>query len=67
MLEYALSTAMAGLLKERYSDQYLLTFATSHEYPDFYLRDNTLTALLKIEMKAVDAESDEQAAKFRFF
>jgi hypothetical protein len=64
MLEYALSTAMARLLREKYGDQYLLTFATSHEYPDFYLRDNALTALLKIEMKAVDAESDEQAARF---
>ena len=64
MLEYALSTAMARLFRERYGEQYLLTFATSHEYPDFYLRDNTLMALLRIEMKAVDADSDEQAARF---
>lgn len=64
MLEYALSTAMARLLKERYGNQYLLTFATAHEYPDFYLRDDTLTVLLRIEMKAVDADSDEQAARF---
>lgn len=62
VLEYALSTTMACLLNERYNDQYLLTFATSHEYPDFYLRDNTFSALLRIEMKAVDADSDEQAA-----
>ena len=64
MLEYALSTALARLLKAKYGNQYLLTFATSHEYPDFYFRDNTLTALLRIEMKAVDADSDEQAARF---
>ena len=64
VLEYALSTTMARLLNEKYDNQYLLTFATSHEYPDFYLRDNTLSALLRIEMKAVDADSDEQAARF---
>ena len=64
ILEYALSTTMARLLNEKYDNQYLLTFATSHEYPDFYLRDNTFSALLRIEMKAVDADSDEQAARF---
>ena len=64
MLEYALSTEMNAIIKERYGDKYLLTFATAHEYPDFYFRDDTLTSLLRIEMKAVDAESDEQAARF---
>ena len=64
MLEYALSTEMNAIIKERYEDKYLLTFATAHEYPDFYFRDDTLTSLLRIEMKAVDAESDEQAAPF---
>ena len=64
MLEYAISTTMSKLLQRRYGDRYLLTFATTHEYPDFYFRDNTLTSLLRIEMKAVDAESDEQAARF---
>ena len=64
VLEYALSTIMARLLNEKYDNQYLLTFAISHEYPDFYLRDNTLSTLLRIEMKAVDADSDEQAARF---
>ena len=64
MLEYALSTEMNAIIKERYDDKYSLTFATAHEYPDFYFRDDTLTLLLRIEMKAVDAESDEQAARF---
>ena len=64
MLEYALSTEMNAIIKERYGDKYLLTFATAHEYPDFHFRDDTLTSLLRIEMKAVDAESDEQAARF---
>ena len=36
MLEYAISTAMARLLQEEYGDKYLLTFASSHEYPDFF-------------------------------
>jgi hypothetical protein len=64
MLEYAISTAMSRLLRERYGDKYLLTFVSAHQYPDFFLRDSTLTLLLKIEMKAVDADSDEQAARF---
>lgn len=64
MLEYAISTEMTELLEARYGDLYLLTFATAHEYPDFYFRDNTLASLLRIEMKAVDAASDEQAARF---
>jgi len=64
MLEYAISTELHKLLKDEYGGEFLLTFATSHEYPDFYLRDNTMSALLRIEMKAVDAESDEQAARF---
>ena len=64
MLEYALSTEAVHLLKERYGDQYFLTFAVAHEYPDFYFRDQALSILLRIEMKAVDADSDEQAARF---
>lgn len=64
MLEYAISTELHKLLRTEYGEQYKLTFVTSHEYPDFYLRDNTMSALLRIEMKAVDAESDEQAARF---
>ena len=64
MLEYAISTAMAHLLRQRYGDRYLLTFVSAHQYPDFFLRDSTLTLVLRIEMKAVDADSDEQAARF---
>lgn len=64
MLEYAISTAMTQLIEAAYGGRYLLTFATAHEYPDFYFRDDTMSALLRIEMKAVDAESDEQAARF---
>ena len=64
MLEYAISTEMDAIINERYEDKYLLTFATTHEYPDFYFRDDTLSLLLRIEMKAVDAESDEHAARF---
>lgn len=64
MLEYALSTAITEILEERYDSLFLLTFAISNEYPDFYFRDSSLLPLLRIEMKAVDAESDEQAARF---
>ncbi|MCW8810911.1 MAG: hypothetical protein OQJ93_07585 [Ignavibacteriaceae bacterium] len=64
MLEYALSTELDRIIREHNGDGFYFTFAVSHEYPDFYLRDNTLARLLRIEMKAVDADSDEQAARF---
>lgn len=64
MLEYAVSSAMQRELDTRYPGLFLMTFAVSHEYPDFYLRTPGRSVLLRIEMKAVDAESDEQAARF---
>lgn len=64
MLEYALSTAIDKIIREDNGENFYFTFAVAHEYPDFYLRNNTLTSVLRIEMKAVDAESDEQAARF---
>lgn len=64
MLEYALSTEIDKIIREYNGDGLYFTFAVSHEYPDFYLRDNALSSLLRIEMKAVDADSDEQAARF---
>lgn len=64
MLEYALSTVITEILEERYGNLYFFTFATSHEYPDFYFRNSSLFPLLRMEMKAVDAGSDEQAARF---
>ncbi len=64
MLEYGLSTEMEKVLREIFSDKLFLTFAVSHEYPDFYLRNLEREQVIKIEMKAVDADSDEQAARF---
>lgn len=64
MLEYALSTEIDEIIRGHNGEGFYFTFAVSHEYPDFYLRDNTLASVLRIEMKAVDAESDEQAARF---
>jgi hypothetical protein len=64
MLEYGLSTEMERLMREYFGDSFFLTFAVAHEFPDFYLRDTQRKAILKIEMKAVDADSDEQAARF---
>lgn len=64
MLEYAIGTAIDQLLEAKYGMGLSLTFAPAHEYPDFFLRNDTLAMLMKIEMKAVDADSDEQAARF---
>ena len=64
MLEYAISTEVDKIIWAEAGDDYYFTFAVAHEYPDFYFRDDALARLLRIEMKAVDAESDEQAARF---
>lgn len=64
MLEYGVATEIQHILEEKFGNEFCLTFAVAHEYPDFYLRDKNLNIILKIEMKAVDADSDEQAAKF---
>ncbi|MCJ7632470.1 hypothetical protein MUP77_08780 [Candidatus Bathyarchaeota archaeon] len=64
MIEYAISSEIDAIFKRRYEDQLSLTFAVAHEYPDFYLRGSNHEKLLRIEMKTVDCESDEQAARF---
>lgn len=64
MLEYGLSTEIEKVLHNINGDEFFLTFAVAHEFPDFYLRDKDRKPILKLEMKAVDADSDEQAARF---
>jgi len=64
MLEYALSTRIDEAIQEASGADLRLTFAVAHEYPDFYVRDAVLGQRVRIEMKAVDVESDEQAARF---
>ena len=64
ILEYALSTHMDASIKDRFAHNLRLTFAVAHEYPDFFVRDAVLGPRMRIEMKAVDAASDEQAARF---
>ncbi len=64
MLEYAISTSMDARIKKVFRDDLRLTFAVAHEYPDFFIRDAVLGQRVRIEMKAVDAESAEQAARF---
>ena len=64
MLEYGLGSEVDSMLAKEHGKRLSLTFAAAHEYPDFYLRDEHLARLLRVEMKAVDAESDEQAARF---
>ncbi len=64
MLEYGLSTEIEKILSNLFGNEFFLTFAVAHEFPDFYLRDKERKPILKIEMKAVDADSDEQSARF---
>jgi hypothetical protein len=64
MLEYALSTYIDGAIQKDFGSELRLTFAVAHEYPDFYVRDAVLGPGIRIEMKAVDRDSDEQAARF---
>lgn len=64
MLEYSISSQIDAVLKRWYGERVSLTFVVSHKYPNFYLRDSVLEKCLRIEMKCVDCESDEQAARF---
>jgi len=64
MLEYALSNQMDDLILKSFGSNLRLTFAVAHEYPDFFVRDAVLGKRVQIEMKAVDADSDEQSARF---
>lgn len=65
MLEYGLNTEIVRLLSEEFNNEILSTFVSANQYPDFYIRDaSSLEILYRIEMKAVDADSDEQAARF---
>lgn len=64
MLEYALSKHIDDLILKVFGVDLRLTFAVAHEYPDFFVRDAVLGKRVQIEMKAVDADSDEQSARF---
>jgi len=64
MLEYALSTHIDKAIERHFGADLRLTFAVAHEYPDFFVRDAVLGPRIRIEMKAVDKDSDEQAARF---
>ena len=64
MLEYALCTQIDKAVEAMFGEELRLTFAVAHEYPDFFVRNATLARQVRVEMKAVDADSDEQAARF---
>jgi hypothetical protein len=64
MLEYAISSYMDAIINKIFDSNLRLTFVVAHEYPDFYMRNEDLSPSVRIEMKAVDADSDEQAARF---
>ena len=64
MLEYAISTYVDAEIRRMFDEDLRLTFAVAHEYPDFFVRDAILGRRVRVEMKAVDAESDEQSARF---
>lgn len=64
MLEYALSTYIDRAIETAFGNDLRLTFAVGHDYPNFFIRDAVLEQRVRIEMKAVDADSDEQATRF---
>ncbi|MDY6803990.1 MAG: hypothetical protein SXA11_09315 [Cyanobacteriota bacterium] len=64
IFEYALSSQMDSLINQKFGLDLRLTFAVANQYPDFLIRDKVLQSSIRIEMKAVDADSDEQAARF---
>lgn len=64
MLEYALSSQIDSLIREKFASELRLTFMVANDYPDFLVRNELLEPSVRIEMKAVDADSDEQSARF---
>jgi len=66
IIEYAVSSEIDRILRTYYEGRLSLTFVVAHEYPDFYLRGIDLKVLSRLEMKAVENESDEQAARCDF-
>lgn len=64
ILEYFIAMELDKLYYELLKDELRVTFAYAHEYPDFFVRNGRLTQSARIEMKAVDAQSEEQAARF---
>ncbi|WP_199249757.1 hypothetical protein [[Phormidium] sp. ETS-05] len=64
ILEYAVSNSIDSLIRQVFGDELRLTFEVAHRYPDFLIRDRVLEPTVRIEMKAVDADSDEQSARF---
>ncbi|MGK7922278.1 MAG: hypothetical protein AB4080_19960 [Trichodesmium sp.] len=64
IFEYAISSQMDSLINKKFGSNLRLTFAVAHQYPDFFMRDKILQSSVRIEMKAVDADSEEQAARF---
>ena len=64
MLEYSLSSLIHRGLRSAGFDDHRLTFVSAHQYPDFIWRSADNRRIFRFEMKAVDAESDEHAARF---
>ena len=64
IIEYAIGSHLDNILYTQFGDALTFTFSYIHEYPDFYVRNKEKEELLKIELKLVDCESDEQAARF---
>jgi hypothetical protein len=64
ILEYGLSTAIDNWLTRNDEQDHRFCFVSYHDYPDFVLRDSSSRPIVRVEMKAVESESDEQAARF---
>jgi hypothetical protein len=64
ILEYAVSSHIDSLIYKKFNSNLRLTFVVANQYPDFFVRDQFLNPSIRIEMKAVDADSEEQSARF---
>lgn len=64
MMEYSISSLAHERLQKGGFPGFNLTFVSAHQYPDFVWRDSNNRQVFRLEMKAVDAESDEHAARF---
>lgn len=64
LIEHVLGMIVDDMLGEEHRERLRLSFVVSHQYPDFYVRNEAGQVLLRIECKALHVESDEYSARF---
>jgi hypothetical protein len=64
LLEYSFALTLQRRLETDCAGLYRMTFVISNRYPDIVIRDAQSKPVLRIELKALDLESEEKSANF---